>query len=89
MDKINKLFTSNSKYSKLLKPLAAARVCDTARAVADGRFTVLTYVDGLLTVGCDNPFLATNLKMDSPKLIAEINAKLGDEEVKKIRFRIV
>jgi len=89
MDSINRFISSNPKYSRLSKPLNAARVCDTVRELADDRFSVLMFKDGLLTLGCENPVLATSLRMEEIKLIEKINQKLGSKEIEKIRFKIV
>ena len=89
MDKINKFLHSNSKYTRLSGPLQAAHVCDTARALAADRFSVLTYVDGLLTLGVSNSMASANLRMELTQIMAQINEKLGVERVKKIRLKIV
>ena len=89
MENIQKFLRHNSKYSKLSKPLTAAAVCDVARTSANGRFVVMSFHDGLLTVGCQNAAEATNLQFEKDKLIAEINAKLGKELVQKLRFKII
>lgn len=89
MDKIKKFLSTNIKYTRLAKPLEAAAVCEVARAVGEGRFSVLSFRDGLLTVGTQNSGAAANLQMESDSIVKEINAKLDHELVKKIRFKIV
>lgn len=88
MDKISKFLSTNSKYTRLSKPLTAARVCEAARGVARGRFGVLSYKDGLLTLGVENSSAAANLQMESDSIIREINTKLKQELVKRLRFKI-
>lgn len=89
MDSINRFINSNPKYSKLSKPLNAARVCDTVRELGDDRFSVLKFTDGLLTLGVDNTMLAASLRLEEQNLIKTINQKIGGEEVKKIIYRII
>ena len=87
MDSINKLFGSNSKYTKLSGPLRAAQVCDTARSLADGRFAVISFVDGLLTLSVTSAAAAANMQFETQEIISQINAKIGQELVKKIRTK--
>lgn len=68
--------------------MTAARVCEAARVVARGRFHVISFRDGLLTVGCQNSGEAANLQMESSQLIEEINDKIGETLVQKIRFKM-
>lgn len=87
MDNIGKFLKSNSKFSKLSGPLRAAQICDEARALADSRFTVISFCDGLLTLGVESSMAAANLQFESPKIIEKINQKIGDNLVQKIRFK--
>lgn len=89
MDLISKFLNGNSKYTRLTGPLRAAQICDTARALADGRFTTLSYVDGLLTVGVESSAASANLSFETEKIIKQINEKLEQDFVKKIRIKIV
>ena len=88
MDKIDRFLSHNPKYLKLSKPLESARVCDTARALARDRFSVVSFRDGLLTVGTENSSAAASLQMESISIIEEINQELKEEMVKKIRFKL-
>lgn len=89
MEDINKLMRSNSKFAKLAGPLRAAEVCEVARARAHDRFTVVSFHEGLLTLGATEPAAANNLQLDSPKIIQDINDRLGQKWVEKIRIKIV
>jgi hypothetical protein len=89
MHKINSIFSRGSKYQRLSGPLRAAQICDSARALADSRFTVLSYVDGLLTVGVESSAAAANLNFETEKIIKEVNEKVGQDFVKKIRTKII
>lgn len=77
-----------SKYTRLSGPLKAARVCEQARVAANGRFNVLSFRDGLLTVGVKNSGEAANLQLESNQIIDNINKELGEEIVKRLRFKI-
>lgn len=88
MDKISKFLTNNPKYKQLSRPLQAARVCEAGRGVAGGRFGVISFRDGLLTIGVENSSAAANLQAESSQIIEEINQKLDQELVKRIRFKI-
>lgn len=89
MESIDKLFGSNSKYTRLSGPLRAAQICDTARALADGRFTVTSFKDGLLTVGVESSAAASNLRFETEKIIKEINEKIGQTLVQKVRVKFI
>lgn len=88
MKKIDHDFRHNPRYLKLRKPLEAAEVCDTARSLAQGRFEVVSYKQGLLTLAVSNSSEAGNLQIESQKIIDDINTKIGQEKVKNIRFKI-
>ena len=88
MQKIDKFISHNSKYAALQKPLEAAGVCEKARAVAEGRFTVISFKQGLLTVGITSPAQAMNLQAESESIIENINRELGREAVTKLRYKI-
>lgn len=89
MDKISKFLSADSKYTKLSGPLQAAHVCDAARAVARSRFMVVSFADGMLTVATENSSAAANLQMESAQIIIEINHKLGQDLVQRLRFKII
>lgn len=88
MDKVNNILKHHSKYSALRKPLEAAGVCETARVVADGRFSIISFKNGLLTVGITSSAQAMNLQAESPVIIKNINDKIGRKAVEKIRYKI-
>ena len=88
MKKIQHDFRHNPRYLKLQKPLEAANVCDAARGSAQGRFEVISYRQGLLTLAVSNSSEAGNLQMESQKIIDEINKKIGQDKVQNIRFKI-
>ena len=89
MDKINKFLASNSKYTRLSGPLRAAQVCDNMRLLANDRFGVLSFKDGLLTLSVTSSSAAANLQSETQKLIEEINQKIDQKLVEKIRIKIV
>jgi len=88
MKKIDEFLKHNPKYRALHKPLEAARICDVARLQAHGRFSVVSFRQGLLTVAVSSSAAASNLHMDSQKIIDEINQKIGENSVKRIRFKL-
>ena len=87
MDNINRFISSNSKYKRLAGPLRAAQVCDTARSLADGRFSVTSFKDGLLTLSVESAPAAANLQMESQVIIEKINEKIGQSFVERIRIK--
>lgn len=89
MDNINNFIKHNSKYKALQKPLEAAEVCNTARQYSEGGYEVISFRDGLLTLGTNSPSQSANLQAQSAQIIDTINKDLGQEKVKKIRFKIV
>jgi len=88
MDKINKQFRHNPRYLKLRKPLEAARICGVALRLAQGRFEVISFKQGLLTLATKNSGEAANLQLESQKIIDEVNQKVGEDVVKNIRYKI-
>jgi len=89
MIKIDNFISANAKYSRLARPLEAAHVCDTARGLADGRFEVVSFREGLITLGVHSSSEATNLRFISENIVRQINEKLGQEKVEKARIKIV
>jgi len=88
MKKIDHDFKHNPRYLKLQKPLEAAEICDSARTLARGRFDVVSYRQGLLTVAVRNSGEAANLQLESQKIIDNINKKCGRIAVRNIRIKI-
>jgi hypothetical protein len=88
MKKIDHDFRHNPRYLKLSKPLEAANVCDIARLLSRGRFEVVSFKQGLLTISVSNSSEAANLQMENQKLIDEINTKIGRMAIQDIRLRI-
>lgn len=89
MDHINKHFRQIPRYARLQKPLEAANVCDTALSLAEGRFGVISFKAGLLTLSVSSSSAANNLQMETYKIQKELNIKLKQELVKKIRIKII
>lgn len=89
MDKLENIFKHNSKYVKLSKPLEAAKVCEIARKLAQGHYQIISFKDGLLTIGFQSPGQGANLQTETSKIIDGVNRELKEEKVKKLRFRIV
>ena len=88
MDHINKHFRQIPRYARLQKPLEAANVCDTALLVANGRFGVISFKAGLLTLSVSSSSAANNLQMETYQIQKELNQKLGKEIVSKIRIKV-
>ena len=88
MDHINKHFRQIPRYARLQKPLEAANVCDTVRSLANGRFGVISFKAGLLTLSVPSSSAANNLQMETYQIQKELNLKLGKEIVSKIRIKI-
>lgn len=88
MDHINKHFRQIPRYARLQKPLEAANVCSEARVLADGRFGVISFKTGLLTLSVSSSSAANNLQMEIYQIQKELNLKLGQELVEKVRIKI-
>ena len=88
MDNISKFLKHNSKFQRLAGPLRAAQICDTARGLADGRFDVLSFKDGLITLRVSSAPAAADLQLQSQKIINSINEKVGQKFVQRIRWKI-
>lgn len=87
--KINKLLSSNAQYKRYKKPLEAAAICDVARTCIKSRAEIISFNRGLLTVGVNSPFEAADLQMKSAEIIKDINAKIGQNKLERIRFKII
>jgi len=88
MEDIKNIIGRQSKLKRLQKPLEAAYICKTADSLADDRYCAISFKNGLLTVGVSSNLAAANLQVESSKIIALINQKLGENKVKRIRFKI-
>lgn len=89
LKKINKIMGDNPRFKRFQKPLEAANVCQAARALGKGRFEVISFRGGLLTLAVSSGAQASNLQAESETLISEINEKLGKKMVERVRFRVV
>lgn len=88
MDLIKRFIDNNPKLQRFAKPLEAASVCDIARTVANGRFEIISYSEGLLRLGVKNPNQSMELQAESSKIIQEINRQIGEEIIKKLLFKV-
>ncbi len=88
LKKISKFLSEDPRYRRLQKPLEAAEICNIARDVAEGQYSIISFSRGLLTVSCTSTNQAAALQPQSQQIIAQINQKLGAAKVKKIRFKI-
>ena len=88
MEKINKFLRSNPKYKRLQKPLEAARVCDIARKQLPGHVKIVSFIRGVLCLSTQNSAEASNLQCESALMIDLINKKIGENLVKRFRFKI-
>ena len=89
MKKINEFLKHNPKYLRLQKPLKAARVCKAAQGYSNGRFGIISFREGVLSLSCRTSAEASNLQMDSQKIIDEINKKIGEQTVEKLKFKLI
>lgn len=88
MKRISKFFSDNPRYRRYKKPLEAAEVCDTARQVSEDEYSIISFNKGLLTISCSSSAEASNLQSESQEIIKKINQKIGEEKVKRVRFKI-
>ncbi|MCL5407185.1 MAG: DUF721 domain-containing protein [Patescibacteria group bacterium] len=88
MKNISDYFSGDPRYNRYKKPLEAANICDTTRALAKGRFEVISYRAGLLTLSVSSPAQAANLNLESEKIINEINKKLGQNKIERLKFKL-
>ena len=88
MKKISKFLSENPRYKRYQKPLEAAEICDRAREIAEGKYNIISFKNGLLTVSVNSSAQAGNLQAESADIIAKINQKIGENKVKRIRFKI-
>lgn len=88
MKRIGEFLKHNPKYSKFSKPLQAAKVCGAARLLGADRYDVISFKEGLLTLGVTSSAQAANLQAESQGIIDEINQKLGEDLVRGMRFKI-
>lgn len=78
----------NPRYKRYQKPLEAAKVCEAAREISEHRYSVISFKNGLLTVSCTSSAAAANLQAESQEIISQINQKVGEKVIKKIRLKI-
>lgn len=88
MDNINNFMRHNPRYNRFKKPLEAAKICDEARALACGRFGVISFRAGLLSLSVGSSSAAANLSAESQNIIDELNKKIGYKAVERVRFKI-
>lgn len=89
MDKIGKILGGESRLKRFQKPLEAANVCAAGAACVDAQHSIVSFKNGVLTVGVRTSAEAANLQMKSGQILECINAKLGQDLVKRIRYKIV
>jgi len=88
MENIKKIINRQSKLRRYQKPLEAAEVCKIAEGIYEGRFEIISFKNGLLTVAVNSSAAAASLQSEQATIIDKINRKIGEEKVKRIRFKI-
>lgn len=89
MENIGNLFKQDPKFKSFQKPLEAAGVCDVARKYSKGTYEVISFHDGLLTLGTHSPTQSMELQMKSTEIISRVNKDLGVQKVLKLRFKLI
>jgi predicted nucleic acid-binding Zn ribbon protein len=77
------------RYKRFQKPMQAARVCEAGNTCVSPRGRAVTFKDGLLTVELSSGASAANMQMESAGILECINKKLGQDLVKKLKYKIV
>jgi len=88
MQRINKIIDQQSKLKRFQKPLEASYICQIADSLADDHYQAISFKNGLLTLGVTSSLAAANLQSGSAKIIDKINQKIGENKVKRLRFKI-
>lgn len=89
MKKVSHFLSDNPRYNRYKKPLEAAKVCEATRELGKGRFGVISFSRGLLSLSVSSPAQMMELQAQSDGLINEINQKLRENIVERVRFKIV
>lgn len=88
MENIKKIINRQSKLRRYQKPLEAAYICKIADSVAHDRYRTISFKNGLLTVAVNSSAAAASLQAERASIIGDINQKIGENKVKRIRFKI-
>lgn len=70
------------------RPLVAAQIAARAQQAIGEKAEVVSYYDGTLKLKVEDNFRASQLRLDSARLIGEINQALSRELVERIVFRL-
>lgn len=86
--KINQLLPKQLHQKNLHNLAQAAYVCHLADQLAKGRYNAISFKNGVLTLGVKNNFEAIALQSEQMLIILEINKKLGQDSIKRLKYRI-
>lgn len=87
MDNLGDLLKNKLGNSSLARSLDAAGVCEKAQNILGKRCRVISFVRGVLLLGVEDSYISSQIFFESEGLIEKINEKLGEERVKRLRFR--
>jgi len=85
--KISQTLNQKIKTGSKTQILRAAQVCYVALKESDGLFKPTSFRQGVLYVCASSPAAAAKANLKTAEIIKKINNSLGQDLVKKIRFR--
>ena len=86
MDKVEFILKRSLAKKGLLGAARSAEICFLAEKAAKGRFQAISFSRGVLKVSAASSAAAQEINMDEERIIDEINHKLGNEAVKRVRI---
>ena len=86
LDHINESLGKRLNQRSLAVTATAAFVCHMANEVSNGRFKVVSFKNGTLTLAASSSAAAQDLKFQQAELLDQINQKLKTSLVKSLRI---
>lgn len=85
--KLSKILPVRIAHYGLSKQATASQVCFIAAKFSNNRFEPVSFKNNTLVIKVNSPLASQELQADKEKIINQINQKLGQDLVKKLRFR--
>lgn len=87
-NKIDKVLKKQLNKVSLGDSAQAAYVCYVANEVSAGKYQAISYRGGVLEIGVKNNIEAMQIQADKTNIMGEINCKLKNQKVEKLRYKI-
>lgn len=86
--KIDHLVKKQLNKVNLGRTAQSAYICRVAEDVLEGKYKIISYLQGVLTIAVKNNYQAMQIQAEKTAILKKINLKLGQQKITAIKFRL-